>query len=609
MRFPQLGRLWRTVRPLRAGQVWHRVRLSARRRLWARRSEAIDAAYRRRAAAAGPVRWDHPGLAAAARLRSAGRPLARALAAAEAALAGRFTLLGETRELGRPVAWDRPDLMDALLWKTHLHESAWALDLALAARASGDARWRDGFFALAGEWVAAEPIAKPGFHRVAWNERVVATRLVHWALAGALLGLRAGDPDADRLGREIVRHALFLRDNPALDLEANHLFRDCVALAFADAIAGCATGGLALLERQVREQILPDGAHYERSPMYHGVCLADLVELHVLLGPAAPAWLGDAVRRAGGFLESVLLGDGDIPLLGDAWRGEIDPLRLVAQAREAAGPLVPPQAPERWSGLVRLERGPVRAVLRAGPHGPDHQLGHAHADLLSFELSHGARRIVVDTGTGAYADGPVRRRLRSTAAHNTVQLDGEELLEAWSSFRSGRRGRARCDARGERHGWAWIAASHDGYAWLAGAPRVYRLLLVAEDEALVLDAVPGAGRHRVATRLHLHPDAEAAGARVAALGAAPLQRASAPCHERFGETREMPELVLAEEAALPWAGGFRVRFDGRPPAPPASLAWQADAVRLVVREGPRELRVDWRPAAASVEIAVLGSGA
>src|SRR5690606_14956249 len=145
--------------------------------------------------------------------------------------------------------------------------------LATAGRSTGDPRYRSGLLALAREWSEAEPLGRRGSHQVAWNERVVATRLMNWAAAGALLGLRAGEPDADWLGREIVRHALFLRDNLALDLQANHLFRDCVALAAAHAFAGCAPDGLALLEREVAEQILPDGAHYERSPMYHAVCL------------------------------------------------------------------------------------------------------------------------------------------------------------------------------------------------------------------------------------------------------------------------------------------------------------------------------------------------
>lgn len=606
MQLSDAGRWWRTVRHLRAAQLGHRLRLTARRRLLSRRTARTDQGYRARADA-GAVRWDHPGLAAVARARAARLTGDRQGERAAEALTGRFTLLGEPRDLGRPVAWDRPDLMQALLWKTHLHEAGWSFDLARAAQTDPGAGHREGLFALLAEWQAAEPIGREGYELVAWNERVVATRLMHWAAAGALLGLRAGDPDADWLGREIVRHALFLRDNLALDLQANHLFRDCVALAFAHEIAGCAPDGLALLEREVREQILPDGAHYEGSAMYHAVCLADLIDLALLLGDGAPAWLADAVRRAGGFLESVLLGDGDLPLLGDAWRGEVEPGVLLAQARAAAGPLVPPREPERWSGLVRLARGPVRVVVRAGPHGPDHQLGHAHADLLSFDLSHGTRRLVTDTGTGMYAAGPARDHLRSTAAHNTAQLDGAELLEAWSSFRTGRRGRARCHGRGETAGFAWLHASHDGWRWRPGAPVHHRLLAVEEDAVLVLDAVLGGGSHAVASRVHLHPDAPPEALRVHPL-AGTLQWTRGPVHERFGETREAPVALVEERAALPWLGGFWLRFaPGLPPR--ATLAWEGDAVVAEIADGPARVRVRWVPAAASVAIDVLASGA
>jgi uncharacterized heparinase superfamily protein len=557
--------------------------------------ERIDARYRRRAEAAAPLQWQHPGLAAAAGLRAARRDPDLALAAARAALDGRFGFLGETRELGRPVAWDRPDLAQALLWKTHLHEFPFAIDLALAHRASGDPAFRAGFLALARDWVGAQPIAKPGFQRVAWNERVVATRLVNWSMAGALFGLREDSEEAAWLGREIARHALFLRDNLALDLLANHLFRDAVALAWAHDLARACPEGLRLLEREVEAQILPDGGHVERSPMYHALCLQDLVELHALLGARAPGWLGDAVRRAGGFLESVLLGDGDIPLLGDAWRGEVAPRILLEQACAAAGPLVAPREPERWSGLVRLERGAVRAVLRCGPHGPDYQLGHAHADLLSFDASLGSARVVTDTGTGAYAAGPVRERLRSTAAHNTLALDGAELLEAWSSFRSGRRGRARGRARGTCGRFEWIWASHDGWTWLPGAPVHHRLLAVAGDGVLVLDAVLGAGRHRMVNRLHLHPELPVDLARVVALGGATGER-RAPLHERFGATREMRELAVEAEAELPWAGGWWIGLAGGE-APAASLAVAGGSLRADLTGSAAPLRVRWDLAA------------
>ena len=45
------------------------------------------------------------------------------------------------------------------------------------------------------------------------------------------------------------------------------------------------------VSRQVAEQILPDGCHVERAPMYHAVCLKDLIEVQLLLGAASPVWL------------------------------------------------------------------------------------------------------------------------------------------------------------------------------------------------------------------------------------------------------------------------------------------------------------------------------
>jgi uncharacterized heparinase superfamily protein len=354
------------------------------------------------------------------------------------------------------------------------------------------------------------------------------------------------------------------------------------------------------VERAVREQILADGAHVERCPMYHAVCLADLVDLRTLLGDASPAWLRGAVARAAGFLDGVLLGDGDIPLLGDGWRGEVDVQCLLAQARALETPIAPRDA-EHASGLVRLERGLLRCVVRAGPHGPDYQLGHAHADLLSFDASLGARRVVTDTGTGAYADGPLRRHLRSTAAHNTVQLDGEELLEAWSSFRSGRRGRARVVARGAQGRFAWLVATHDGYAWLAGAPRPQRLWLVADDELWVLDAVRGSGRHRIASRLHLHPDAAGAACAVTGFGG-PVREAVAPLHEHFDRIREMRELRIEVEAPLPWLGGFRLRFGAGGDASLPSFALDGRIARL---RGP--LAVDWDLDATTAGAVSIGS--
>src|SRR5207247_7691896 len=72
-------------------------------------------------------------------------------------------------------------------------------------------------------------------------------------------------------------------------------------------------------------------------------------------------------------------------------------------------------------------------VFDAGAIGPDHQPAHGHADTLSFELSHRGRRIVTDTGVFTYAPGEQRRYDRSTAAHNTVEIDRRDQSELWGA--------------------------------------------------------------------------------------------------------------------------------------------------------------------------------
>jgi uncharacterized heparinase superfamily protein len=554
-----LLRLLRTARHLEASQLWHRSRLTLRRALWERQGEAIHRRYQQRADREGAAQLRHEGLLRVAALRARlGEPGAsRAVAAA--ALSGRFHFLGRERDFGERVLWFDPSLDEGTrLWKTLLHEFSYAVDLARAARELEDDRYRSRCLALMRSWSLEATIGRPGFARDSWNARAVATRLVNWAISAALLDLDPTSENGAFVSRSLALHGLFLRENLEWDVRANHMLRDAVGLVFANELCGCAPEALELLHAQLDEQILTDGCHYERTPHYHGIVLQDLLETRALLGDGSPAWLDDAIGRMAGFLAYLVPEDGRLPLLGDTWHGEPSPARLL----EEAGAQTPP-APglvERTSGVVVLRAGPAHAVIRAGAHGPDHQLGHAHADLLSFEASLGAKRIVSDTGTGTYDAGRVRDRLRSTAAHNTIQLDGRELLEVWGSFRSGRRGRARVRWRGAAGGFELLHVAHDGWRFLPGAPQHERLLALSAERLIVLDAVRGRGRHRLRSALHLHPDAPES-LRVDWLprGESP-QTSPAPLHEHFNETRQMTEIACEVEADLPWLGGYVLTF-------------------------------------------------
>jgi uncharacterized heparinase superfamily protein len=591
------ARTLRTVRHLRPGQIWHRLRYRVRRTRWERSSQAIEDRYRARAADLPPLHWDAPGLGRVAAYRTASRTEAESLVTAGEVLEGRFHFLGRRIDFGPEVDWFRPDLdAGTRLWKTLLHEFGYATDLARASVATGDPRHRERLIQLARHWRRAAPIGCRGFALDAWNARAVATRAMNWAVAGQVLGLRGGDPDADWLGREIGLHGIFLRDNLELDLRGNHLFRDAVGLVFADTLVGGVPDALSLLEEQVAEQVLADGCHQERAPHYHALCTQDLLEVRLLLGDASPDWLCAALGRMAGFLDAIVLGDGEIPLLGDGWLGDVPTPQLLEAVRQLETP-IPPEAPERGSGLVPLRAGAWRAVVRAGRHAPDEQMGHAHADLLSFDASREEARIVTDTGTLLYDPGPDRQRIRSTAAHNTLRIDGEEQLEAWGSFRVGRRGRAHAASRGRTGTWDWVSASHTAYRRLPGRPIHHRLVAVGELGILILDAVFGSGRHRIESHLHQHPQSDDEDVEIVALGGT-ARTEPAPLHEHFGETRTMRRHVLATESDLPWIGGWWIT-----PAASAdsNAALHLDGDRIVARITSAQLGLSWKPHCTDVQ--------
>jgi uncharacterized heparinase superfamily protein len=97
----------------------------------------------------------------------------------------------------------------------------------------------------------------------------------------------------------------WLRRRLEWHLLSNHLFANAKALMFGGAFfdgpeAGdWREGGLRILAREVPEQVLPDGGHFERSPMYHAILLEDMLDL-LNLSRAFPGLLPGAVEAQWG---------------------------------------------------------------------------------------------------------------------------------------------------------------------------------------------------------------------------------------------------------------------------------------------------------------------
>ena len=332
----------------------------------------------------------------------------------------------------------------------------------------------------------------------------------------------AGEELGSNAHESLAVQARHLAQNLEHHLLGNHLLANAKALVFAgvhfqgEEAERWLSRGLALLRRELAEQVLPDGGHFERSPMYHALVLEDVLDL-VALARSAPNALGayefgwrDLAQRMLAWLRAMVHPDGEIALFNDAAIGQAPtPAALEEYARRidcstdsTPGPGV------TWlqdSGYVRLERGPMVAICDVGEIGPSYLPGHAHADTLSFEASIDGRRLAVDSGTSHYEPGRERLRQRSTAAHNTVELDGESSSEVWSSFRVARRARVMDVAVEERDDALVLKASHDGYRRLPGRNVHTREWRLGDAAFSVSDQVQGPWKSAVA-RVHLHPD-------------------------------------------------------------------------------------------------------
>jgi hypothetical protein len=417
----------------------------------------------------------------------------------EQVTAGTFHFVGQSQASATADVWTGPH--PTPLWAFNLHYLAPVLELSAGGRQDLAAN-------VLGSWRRAYD------HRwdpVAWHPYPTSLRLVNVALAASL----AEDPPlGPRLPGWIVNHAEYLARHLEYDLGGNHLLENARALLLASIVVNppqaLAWAALSrnILQAEVPEQILPDGAHFELSPMYHSIVLHRLLEMAAVLGnddPLTRDVLAPAIARAARFLDAILCPDDDLPLLGDSARnGAPSPRVLLDLARAYVTPNPRRNGPTldafTDSGIHVWRGSDVWAILDAGPVCPSYLPGHGQADSLTVEVWVRGVCVVTDPGTHEYT-GPERAWNRSSRAHSTVTIDDEDTSEVWASFRVG--GRARIS----NVAVDGLAVSATMVPWNVSA-RCRRTVRFADEHGATLDirddvALPRARSAR--SRLHLDP--------------------------------------------------------------------------------------------------------
>jgi hypothetical protein len=144
-------------------------------------------------------------------------------------------------------------------------------------------------------------------------------------------------------------------------------------------------------------------------------------------------------------------------------------------------------------------------VFDTGRLGISPGYGHGHADGLSFVLNYADKPVIIDPGTFLY-NGPLewREYFRSTAAHNTLRIDGGQQAKPLDTFRWA--DPIRITQYPPRSGTDW-RVFHGSVKW--GSIVHHRFLLhILNGGLIIIDAVEGSGEHALEWSLHLDPDWE-----------------------------------------------------------------------------------------------------
>lgn len=395
-------------------------------------------------------------------------------------------------------AWDDSSMGD--LWRYNLNYMDFILQPVMSVKVGME--WMESFIASAPD------------NGIADDPYPISLRGINWIKFVSLHWDELTEQQLANIDTFLYSQYRILSCRTERHLLANHYLENGFSLLFAAVyFRDCLFWNKArsIVERQLKEQIMNDGAHYELSPMYHCIILERLLDCcNLLRGVDDKLFNGfhdlrtllrEKASHMLSWLDAIVVNNDSIPLLNDSANGvAMSPAKLREYAVNLG--LEWNRGVLGHSGYRHVVRSQYEAVLDMAQLGVSYNLGHAHADSSTFLLWVNGRELLVDTGTSTYNVGTRREYERSTRAHNTVVIDNGNSSQMWGAFRCARRAQTII----KEDGPIVFAVEHDGYS--AKGASCYRRFVCKETSFEIEDRVYCKNKHVAEAFFHLSPDVQ-----------------------------------------------------------------------------------------------------
>ena len=413
----------------------------------------------------------------------------------------------------------RGNITDASDWNDCHHEKLWLYNLHYFDDlvSHGFDNRRELQLKYISKWIQDNPAPLGN----GWEPYPTSLRICNW-VKGFLSGLAIDQSilnslaqQSDYLAQDLERHLL-----------GNHLFVNAKALIFAglyldgkDA-AKWLIVGIAIYQKELDEQILPDGGNFELSPMYHVIMIIDLLDLINVFNRYSSKIDSSIINKTKstvvkmlGWLSIMSHDDGEISFFNDSCFGIAPKLSCVFEYAQKLGISAPISEVSQLqlynlknSGYVSVKSVDFSLIADLSPIGPSYIPGHAHADALSFEFSLAGQRVFVNSGISQYGLSEERLRQRKTAAHNTVSVNNMDSSQVWSGFRVAKRADIGSRVVGRViNNSVSFSAEHNGFKKQGINCLHHRAWHVTDTSIRLIDTLKGTVSQAIGY-LHLHPE-------------------------------------------------------------------------------------------------------